>query len=104
MGATGAGGGAAHAWRRSGPAQVSKQTRRARACSIPVAGEAPSRGAAPSPALTGVLRLRCAPMQVFAEPTSTKEQVLDATPAAVTQLLAEIQNLSSRVIELEKRK
>ncbi|KAJ9521624.1 hypothetical protein QJQ45_008967 [Haematococcus lacustris] len=41
--------------------------------------------------------------QVFGQPNLTKEAVLDATPAAVTALLAEIQNLSSRVVDLEKR-
>jgi hypothetical protein len=40
---------------------------------------------------------------VFAEASPSKDAVLDATPAAVTALLAEIQNLSSRVVDLEKK-
>lgn len=42
--------------------------------------------------------------QLFAEANPCKDAVLDATPAAVTALLAEIQNLSSRVMDLEKKK
>ncbi|KAJ9513520.1 hypothetical protein QJQ45_006164 [Haematococcus lacustris] len=41
--------------------------------------------------------------QVFGEANPSSQAVLDATPAAVTALLAEIQNLSSRVVDLEKR-
>mmetsp|Transcript_18930 Transcript_18930/g.48033 ORF Transcript_18930/g.48033 Transcript_18930/m.48033 type:complete len:464 (-) Transcript_18930:152-1543(-) len=42
--------------------------------------------------------------QLFAENNPNQQAVLEATPAAVTALLAEIQNLSSRVQSLEKKK
>ncbi len=51
-----------------------------------------------------LLRPRRRGSQVFATPSATKDEVLEQVPGAVTQLLAEIQHLNSRVIELEKRK
>lgn len=42
-------------------------------------------------------------VQVFADGKAGPEDILGATPSAVNQLLAEIQGLSQRVMEIEKR-